>query len=120
MKLSEKIKNYRIENNLTQKELSEKLNVSRTLIAGTETDKIKGTVKFLTKLSDLSGKSITYWMDAETEKNYKTYEALDILLDAMIDSKMIKADGKIGDMELRLIKSVLEKEIVLKIKNSTI
>ncbi|MBZ9608676.1 helix-turn-helix transcriptional regulator [Clostridium estertheticum] len=118
MELKEKIKNYRIENKLTQQKLADRLNVSRTLIAETESGKIKGTVKFLSKLADLSGKTISYWMDVEVEKNYKIYESLDVLITAMMDSGMIKEDNKIPEDASKLINAVLEKEVALKRKNS--
>jgi len=116
LEFKEKIKNYRIENNLTQKVLAAKLGVSRTLIAETESGKIKGTMKFISKLSTLSGEPLTYWTDTETVKTYKTYEALDVLIDAMIDSGMIEQNGKIDERGRKLIISVIEKEVALKLK----
>lgn len=118
MEFKEKVKNYRSENNLTQKMLADKLGVSRTLIAETESGRIKGTMKFISKLAGVSGKPLTYWTDVEAEKTYKTYEALDVLIDAMIDSGMIKEDGKIDEKGSKLIISVLEKEVALKIRQS--
>lgn len=92
------------------------MGVSRTGIADVESGKLKGTVKFIAKLAEVSGKSISYWMDENIKGNYKTYEALDVLLDAMVDSGMIGSDGKIGERETKLIVAVLEKEIALKME----
>lgn len=117
MELKEKIKNYRIENKLTQKDLAGMLGVSRTLITETESGKIKGTLKFISKLSSVSGKSLSYWTDTEIEKSYKTYDALDILIDAMMDSGLIGEDNKIEENEMRLITAILEKEVAVKRKN---
>jgi transcriptional regulator with XRE-family HTH domain len=116
MNFKEKFKQYRIENKLTQKEFANRLDISRTGVADIESGRIKGTVKLMNKLAEVTGKPISYWMDTESEANYKTYESLDILIDAMIDSGMIGEDGKVGDRESKLILAVLEKEILLKIK----
>ena len=118
MEFKDKFKNYRIENKLTQKELADKLGTSRTAITDTESGRVKGTIKFISKLANISGKSLSYWVGNETEKNYKTYEALDVLIDAMMDSGMIGEDNKIKEYEAKLIISILEKEIALKRKNS--
>lgn len=118
MNLSEKIKSYRIENNLTQKELGDMLKVSRTLIADIERGRIKGTLKFATTLAEITNKPLNYWLDTnEVEKNYNHYEALDILIDSLIDTGMINEDGKMDEAAQKLIINVLEKEIALKIKN---
>lgn len=114
--LKDKVREFRKESNLTQQQLAEKLNMKRTAITEIESGRVKGTLEFINKISELSGKPISYWADSEVEKNYKAYEALDILIDAMIDSGMIKEDGKIGENETKLIISVLEKEVAYKIK----
>lgn len=117
MDLKDKVKKFRKESKLTQKQLAEKLNVSRTNIAEIENGRIKGTVKFITKMAEISNMPISYWSSDEIENNYKTYEALDVLIEAMIDSEMIKSDGKINEDSQKLIIAVLEKEVKLKIKN---
>jgi len=116
MKLSDKIKKYRKENNLTQKELSNKLGIARSTLSDIESERINGSIKFITKLSDYTKLPVNYWLDETVEKDYKTYEALDILIDTLIDSGHIKEDGKINNNDMELVKSLLEKEIKLKIK----
>ncbi len=117
MKLADKIKSFRIENSLTQKQLADMVGVSRTNIAEIEGGRINGTLKFLTKLSEATGKSLSYWTDdVETDKGYSIYDALDILIDSLIDTNIIKEDGKINETAQKLIINVLEKEIALKIK----
>lgn len=117
MNLGEKIKEYRIENKLTQKILSERIGIGRTTLAEIEGGRIKGTLQFITKLSEVTGKSLSFWTDGEEiEKNYSTYEALNVLIESMIDTGMIKDDGKLNETAQKLILNVLEKEISLKIK----
>ena len=116
MLLNEKIKLYRRDNGLTQQELADKLGMKRTAITEIERGKVKGTMKFISDLANLSGLPISHWTDGEVAHNYKTYEALDVLIDAMISSGMIGSDGKVDEKGIKLIMAVLEKEIALKIK----
>lgn len=119
MKLKDKIKAYRQENKLTQQQLADMLNVSRSNIAEIEAGRIKGTLKFVTKLSEVSCRPITYWTDEdidEIEQKYHSYEALDIVIDAMIDKGMIDADGNVSEKGKDLLMGILEKEIKMKCK----
>lgn len=119
MNLGDKIKAYRIENKLTQKQLAEKLEVSRSNIAEIESGRIKGTVKFISKLSEVTNTPLSTWTDdvnTDTLK-YIQYEALDVLLNSLIDTGIVGEDGKLNDMAKKLVINVLEKEILLKIKN---
>lgn len=122
MHLGEKLKKYRIENNITQQKLSELLNVSRSNIAEIERGKIKGTVKFISKLSTVTDIPMNYWTGSEDNGSHSTasstYASLDILLEAMIDTGAITEEGTIvSDRDKSLILSVLEKEIKVKLKN---
>lgn|GEM_PF-2706707 len=119
MNLGEKIKIYRIENKLTQKDLAEKVGVSRTNIAEIEGGRINGTVKFISKLSLVTDTPLSYWTDdmkSGTIK-YNPYEALDVLIDSLIDTHIIGEDGKLNEFAQKLVINVLEKEIALKIKS---
>lgn len=116
MLLKDKFKLYRKENNLTQKQFAEILEMKRTAITEIERGKVKGTMKLIQKLSDVTNKPSSYWLDGESEQNYKTYESLDIIIDVLIDSDMISKDGKVNELGIKMIMSVLEKEIALKIK----
>jgi transcriptional regulator with XRE-family HTH domain len=112
----EKLKIYRKENNLTQKQLADKLGTSRSTIAETERGNIKGTIEFINKLSKVSNLPITYWAKDGSDISYESYQALDVLINAMIENGLIKDDGKIPDKDKDIVISVLEQEIKLKIK----
>lgn len=119
MNLGDKIKAYRVENKLTQKQLAEKIEVSRSNIAEIESGRIKGTVKFISKLSEVTNTPLSTWtndVNIDTLK-YTQYEALDVLLNSLIDTGIVGKDGKLNDMAKKLVINVLEKEILLKIKN---
>lgn len=116
MDFKEKLKIYRKENNLTQKQLADKLGTSRSTIAETERGNIKGTIEFINKLSKVSNLPITYWAKDSSDISYESYQALDVLINAMIENGLIKDDGKIPDKDKDIVISVLEQEIKLKIK----
>ncbi len=119
MNLGEKIKVYRIENKLTQKQLADKVGVSRTNIAEIEGGRINGTVKFISKLSSVTNTPLSYWtngINSGTIK-YNQYESLDVLIESLIDTEIIGEDGKLNEFAKKLVVNVLEKEIALKIKN---
>jgi len=94
------------------------LNMNRTAITEIERGKVKGTTKFISALAEISNLPITYWLDSEVDRNYKSYEALDVLIDALIKSGMIKEDALINQQCSELINAILEKEIAFKIKKS--
>ena len=119
MELREKIKQYRIDNKITQQELANMVGVSRTNIAEIEGGRIKGTLKFIHNLSEVTGKSLSFWTGDVNPDNVsiKRYEALDILIDAMINTGVINKEGKITDDKNKdLLMAVLEKEIKLKLE----
>lgn len=67
--LSERLKQHRKEKGLTQKQLSEKLGVAYSVIAGAETK--RGISKSLaSKLADLFGTDIDYWINEDAEKEF--------------------------------------------------
>ncbi|MCH4200711.1 MAG: helix-turn-helix transcriptional regulator [Clostridium tyrobutyricum] len=115
MNFKEKLKSYREKNKLTQKQLADKLGISRSAIAETERGAIKGTLEFINKLSKVSNLSITYWIEDISDITYKSYQTLYILINAMIENGLIKDDGKIPDKYKDIVISVLEQEIKLKI-----
>lgn len=116
MVFRELLRKYRKENNMTQKEFAEKLNVSRTLLADVESGRIKGTFKFITTLSEFTKLPLSYWNNEETETIYKSFEGLDYIIDTMINAGLIQDDGKLGEEQSKIVLAVLEKEIALKIK----
>lgn len=118
MHLGEKIKKYRLENKITQQKLADSLGVSRSNIAEIERGKIKGTVKFITKLAQFTELPMSYWTDGISSGDpvEKDFSTLNTLIEAMIDTGAISDEGKILTHRDRdLILSVLEKEIHKKI-----
>lgn len=114
--LSEKLKEFRKENKLTQKELAKKLGVSRSNIAEMEAGRVKGKLTIIKQLAELSEKPLSWWADTENNDiKIDTYDAINTFIDTLIDTNIIKDDGKIPNNLKDTIITILEKEIQLKI-----
>ncbi|WP_203261851.1 helix-turn-helix domain-containing protein [Streptococcus uberis] len=71
---SERLKQLRLEANLTQKEIAEKLNISQPSYADWERDKKKPTPEKLKKLSEILKVSTDYLLDISDQKNQDDYD----------------------------------------------
>ena len=119
MNFSDKIKEYRNENSLTQNELAKKLDISRTQLAMIETDKRPATRALISKLVEISGRSLKSWLDNTEydESSYKEMTALSMLLDYMIDKEIIKTIDDV-DNETEHIMKIVKEEVKIKMKNA--
>ena len=68
MKFKDKLKQYRIENHLSQEELASKLFISRTLISKWENGVIYPSYSNMEKLSQIMNVSIDYLLSNEEAK----------------------------------------------------
>lgn len=110
LEFKDKLKEYRKEINLSQTDLAKKLGIARSTLSDMENGRIKGKLTVITKLADISGKDIGYWT-GDGDINIRKYEALDILIKAMIENGHIKEGGKIPEEYREIVLTVLEKEI---------
>lgn len=118
MILSEKIKNYRSEKNLTQNELADELDISRSQLAMIESNKRPISKQLRNKLAEISGKSLKWWItDTEyDESSYKEMTAMSMLLDYMIDKGVLKSPDDVYSETDHIMKMVAE-EVRIKLKN---
>lgn len=119
MNFADKIKEFRNENSLTQNELAEKLDISRTQLAMIETGKRPVTKAVINKLVEISGRSLKSWLDNTEydESSYKEMTALSMLLDYMIDKGIIKTIDDV-DNETEHIMKIVKEEVKIKLKNT--
>lgn len=112
--LKDKVKEIRKEMNLTQEEFAKKLGISRSYYCDIERGRLKGTnVKIISKLSDVTGKSMEYFLDKDIE--VKQYDILDSALDMLIDKNLIDSEGNFLDQTSHnIVMDILKKEIQLK------
>ena len=112
--LGEKIKQYRKENNITQKQLAELLGLGRSTVAEMESGKIKGKISNIKKLADITKKPLTYWTDGE-DIDVVPYDVLDAYIEMLINSNIILNDGKVPEAFKDSLLAIIEKEIQLKL-----
>jgi transcriptional regulator with XRE-family HTH domain len=117
--LKDKIKEIRKSKGLTQEEFAKKLGVSRTYVGELERGRIKGTnVKIISKLADISGKSMEYFLDDDFIVQIKPLDALSNAMDMMIDNGIVDKDGNIiHDIYKDMLMDMLKREFLLKIKS---
>ncbi|MEG0133814.1 MAG: helix-turn-helix transcriptional regulator [Clostridium sp.] len=115
--LKEKVKEIRKEMGLTQEEFAKMLNISRSYLGDIERGRLKGTnVRIISKLSDVTGKTMEYFLDKNVE--VKQYDILDSAIEMLLEKNLINSDGDIIDETSReIIQNILKKEIQLKMKN---
>lgn len=108
---SKKLKNYRLEletkrnEKVGQVKLAEELGVSKGNIGDLERGGRLPSKKFLVKLCEHSGKSLSYWMDGLEE--YEAPNTVDLILDEMIANKLITSTEISDDVWEIIKKSVL-------------
>ncbi|MCD3202844.1 helix-turn-helix domain-containing protein [Clostridium botulinum] len=117
MKLSQKLKKFRSDNNLTQTDFANNLGISRTHLAMIETDKRPANLELLKKIALVSNKNLKWWVSG-TEYDDECYEemsALSMLLDYMIDKKILTKPDDIEN-EMDHIIRLLKEEVNIKLK----
>jgi len=117
--LKDKVKKVRKEMKLTQVEFAKRLGISRSYLSDIELGRLKGTnVKIISKLSDITGKPMEYFLDKDT--TIKSYDILDAALDMMISNNLVNKEGEITDEAYReIIWNILKKEIQIKMDMKT-
>ena len=113
--LKNKVKEWRKEMGLTQVEFSKLLGISRSYLAEIERGSIKGSVKLISKLSEVTKKPLGYFIDEEN-LDINSYDVLDKTIELLYDNNEISAEGVMSDWAKEMLLKVLEKEIILKIE----
>lgn len=116
MLLKDKVKQYRTNNKLTQKEFANKLGISRGYLGDIESGKVKGNIKILKALSNATGTDINYWVNENEDITLNNYEVLNSIIDNYIEIGLIKKDGTFSDEIGKTLLEVLKKEIELKLE----
>ncbi|MTI59565.1 MAG: helix-turn-helix transcriptional regulator [Firmicutes bacterium] len=75
MEFGEKLKKLRAENNMTQKELAEKIGVKRGTVGSYETQGKKPRYKTLKKIAQVLNCSINYLLDSPNDFNQKNIDS---------------------------------------------
>ncbi|HBI6883121.1 TPA: helix-turn-helix transcriptional regulator [Clostridium perfringens] len=115
--LKDKIKKSRKEMNLTQQEFAKLLGISRGNLGDLENGKNKGgNLSLIRKLSEVTGKEISYFLDSDSEFAVKQYEVLDNAINMLITKGAISKSGKVSPKYKKILFEILEQEIALKLE----
>ncbi|NGT67490.1 helix-turn-helix transcriptional regulator [Clostridium perfringens] len=115
--LKDKIKQSRKEMNLTQQEFAKLLGISRGNLGDLENGKNKGgNLSLIRKLSEVTGKEISYFLNSDSEIHINQYEVLDNAINMLIAKGAISKDGKVSPKYKNILFEILEQEIALKIE----
>lgn len=117
MLLNDKIKLVRKELGLTQEEMAKKLSISRSYLGDLEKGRSKGSnVKILSKLAQLSGKSLEYFIDDINSIKIEQYQVLDSSIEMFYEKGYIHEDGTVDSSIESILLEILKKEIKVKIE----
>ena len=115
MKFNERLIEFMNENRYEQKDIVSKCKVNKSTLSQIINDKRSPNIKFLTELSNLSKKSINWWLFGVDE--YNNLYSLNELIDFFIDKKYIDIDGNMDKTTYDMLNSMLIKEINVKLDN---
>lgn len=95
-------------------DLGEKLDISKSTVSRVIRGLSAPSVDFLEKLSNISGKSINWWLHGVDE--YRSLESLNTLIDTFIEKGFIKPNEPIEKVYEDMLYTMLEKEIEVKLE----
>lgn len=112
MTIGERLKKARNDKKLTQKQLSEKLEVSLSIIGDIESGRRVASKKTSQRLADFFGTKVEYWFDEESIEDYFSnrpkYYALDKVITTLLDNnKLILTNGEPNEEVWKLIKKAI-------------
>lgn len=116
---AERIKQYRKDQNLTQGELADKLEIARSVIGDSEIGRRIPSKKTLQKLAKLSGKSLDWWLEGAEPipENNSPLATTEMIIEKLIKEGLI-VDGNIDDEVAHILLNSLKVDIELKLKQN--
>ena len=114
MDFLDRLKNFTVYNNITQKQLCELSGLSKSYISLVFKGERKPNNKLLGVLSALNGKSIDWWLTGNEGNDYLT--PLRTLIDFFIKEGYINQDGSMDIEYKKFIDTMLNKVILERLK----
>ena len=117
---SDRLKSYRSSLNMTQMEFSKATGIARGIIGQLESNTRPPSKNILVTLSNYSKKSIDWWYERDDEeKKWEDSNALNVLLDYMIEQELINEKGEMNEKSKNFIWQIVEAEIKKKLKKKS-
>lgn len=115
MNFVKRLNDWMTENNIRQVDLANMCNMDKGFISNIVKGKKTPSKNFLLELERISGKNTNWWMFGKNE--YDNLDSLNMLINTLIDTGEIKEDGTYDDDIESILKTMLDKEIKVKLKN---
>ena len=113
--LGNKVKNLRLKMKLTQEQFAKKMGMTRNTYKDIETGRNKCTnLDVITKLSEVTGQPVSYFLDEKIEIDLGIYEVMDKSFDKMLDMGLIDDKGEFDPMFNDMMLDLLKKTLALK------
>lgn len=109
-----RIKLYLKEHGIKQIDIAAKGNFTKGFVSNVLSGKTPISSSFLQALTDITGKSTSYWLFGEEQ--YNGLASLNKLIDTFIQTGEIKEDGTYDDDIEIILKTMLNKEIRVKLQ----
>lgn len=118
--LSERIKELRLKEGISQAKLSSKLGLGKSMIGMIELGKRGASNETIKKIADYFDVSVDYLLGREASptpnKNISKNRLVDDFLDELIQEKIITDPNNIDDETAEMILNAVKAEIALKLK----
>lgn len=115
MEFSERLNNWMRENKIKQKDIADKAKVNKSYISNIVNGKQPPSDNIVEILSEMSNHSCHWWLFGKEE--YDNLDSLNMLINTFIKSGEIRSDGTYDkDIEM-ILKTMLDKEIRVKLQN---
>lgn len=116
MNFLERLTSYMKDNKVKQIDIiSKNMSLTKGYVSMVVNGKRQPNTEFLNALSELSGKSINWWLHGV--ENYDNLYSLNELLDFFIENGSIDKDGNMDEETKDMIDTMLKKEIRVKLQN---
>ena len=107
---------YMKDSDIKQKDILNKNDsLSKSYVSMVVNGKRQPNTEFLNAISELSGKSINWWLHGVD--NYDNLYSLNSLIDFFINNNSIKENGDMDEETRKILYTMLEKEIRVKLNN---
>lgn len=113
MYVTKRISDLMEENDIKQKDIVDKLNVSKGYVSRMCNGSKTPSNEFIELLSSMTGKSIHYIRFGKEE--YDNLDSLNTLINLLIKKNLIKPDGSMDDDTKKIIDTMLKQEIKIKL-----
>jgi transcriptional regulator with XRE-family HTH domain len=110
---SDKLKDYRNSKGYTQEEFARIVGFARSTVSEMEGGKRKPTLRAVKIIASKTDTNISDWILEDSEHEIELFDGLRLVIDALVDSGKIDANGVMNEEAKDACMKILEKEVKL-------